>query len=114
MDWLKCYWVKLNRYKKILSKSFFGVWLSLARALALGARGPEFKSLYPDLIVYWGIAKLVKAQDLEGSFNGRMPEYKKSGDNSSNLFPSTMTPAFVGSNPTTPAMEKDAISRRAT
>ena len=26
-----------------------GVWLSLARALALGARGPEFKSLYPDL-----------------------------------------------------------------
>ena len=27
----------------------FGVWLSLARALALGARGPEFKSLYPDL-----------------------------------------------------------------
>ena len=49
MDWLKCYWVKLNRYKKILSKSFYGVWLSLARALALGARGPEFKSLYPDL-----------------------------------------------------------------
>ena len=27
----------------------FGVWLSLVRALALGARGPEFKSLYPDL-----------------------------------------------------------------
>ena len=25
MDWLKCYWVKLNRYKKILSKSLRGV-----------------------------------------------------------------------------------------
>ena len=25
VDWLKCYWVKLNRYKKILSKSFRGV-----------------------------------------------------------------------------------------
>ena len=23
VDWLKCYWVKLNRYKKILSKSFY-------------------------------------------------------------------------------------------
>ena len=31
------------------SQNHFGVWLSLARALALGARGPEFKSLYPDL-----------------------------------------------------------------
>ena len=98
----------------MISVLYFGVWLSLVRALGLGPRGPEFESLYPDLIVYWGIAKLVKAQDLEGSFNGRMPEYKKPGDNSSNLFPSTMTPAFVGSNPTTPAMEKDAISRRAT
>ena len=29
-------------------QTIYGVWLSLARALALGARGPEFESLHPD------------------------------------------------------------------
>ena len=37
-----------------------GVWLSLARALALGARGPRFKSLYPD----YGVIRLMVGQEI--------------------------------------------------
>lgn len=32
-----------------MEKNLIGVWLSLARALGLGPRGPEFESLYPNL-----------------------------------------------------------------
>ena len=53
VDWLKCYWVKLHTAIRKFSQNHFGVWLSLARALALGARGPEFKSLYPDCRMAW-------------------------------------------------------------
>ena len=35
----------------------FGVWLSLARA---GARGPRFKSLYPD----YGVIRLMVGQEI--------------------------------------------------
>ena len=49
-----------------------GVWLSLARALVLGTRGPGFKSLYSNLIRYgemaeWSIAAVLKTVELEGS-----------------------------------------------
>ena len=41
-------------------------------ALALGARGPEFKSQYADHF-YWGIAKLVKARDFDSRIVGSSP-----------------------------------------
>ena len=50
MKLVRSVWVKLFKtpWGSTVLKLYFGVWLSLARALGLGPRGPEFESLYPD------------------------------------------------------------------